>query len=163
MSNMVHNLTQTPLHISSFAVFLLLLRLIVLMLSTFYAWSVEHIQRVFEAKTSAECLRAVDDTFSQKIELTLNGNSLPRIHLQRAILAMVESSGFQLTVHWQNAVEVPQDELNRVSSVSPARDVILTAVLFRRTGCLEDTILSGISEKKCQERQSSRDSNGTSP
>ncbi|KAI0925561.1 hypothetical protein AcW1_007976 [Taiwanofungus camphoratus] len=113
MSNMVHNLTQTPLHISSFAVFLLLLRLIVLMLSTFYAWSVEHIQRVFEAKTSAECLRAVDDTFSQKIELTLNGNSLPRIHLQRAILAMVESSGFQLTVHWQNAVEVPQDELNR--------------------------------------------------
>ncbi|KZT01372.1 uncharacterized protein LAESUDRAFT_707458 [Laetiporus sulphureus 93-53] len=87
------------------------------MLPTCYAWSKEHIKRVFEAKSAADCLRALDDTFSQKIELTLNGKPLPRSHLQTAILAMVESSGFRLTVEWLNAVEVPHDDSYRSGSL----------------------------------------------
>ncbi|KAH9915130.1 uncharacterized protein B0H18DRAFT_1042694 [Fomitopsis serialis] len=82
-------------------------------LPTFYAWSREHIQRVFEAKTSADCLRALDDTFAQNIELTLNGSPIPRTYLQSAIMGMVESSGFRLSVEWLNAVEAPRDESYR--------------------------------------------------
>ncbi|CCL99313.1 uncharacterized protein FIBRA_01329 [Fibroporia radiculosa] len=83
------------------------------MLSTFYTWSREHIQRVFEAKSSEDCRQALDDTFSQRIDLTLNGTTLPRTHLQKAIMAMVEDSGFRLAVEWHNAVEVPRDDCNR--------------------------------------------------
>ncbi|KAL6301338.1 hypothetical protein BKA93DRAFT_738820 [Sparassis latifolia] len=83
------------------------------MLSTIYAWSLDHIKRVFEAKTTLECLRALDETFSQHIEFTMNGMQLPRIGLQRTVLAMVEASGYRLAVDWQNAVEVPKDPSNR--------------------------------------------------
>ncbi|PCH42043.1 hypothetical protein WOLCODRAFT_72813 [Wolfiporia cocos MD-104 SS10] len=84
--------------------------------STFYTWSREHIQRVFEAKNEADCLRALNDTFSQKIELSLNGTSLPRTHLQTAIMAMVAGSGFRLSVEWQHANEVPRDPSNSPAS-----------------------------------------------
>ncbi|OBZ72161.1 hypothetical protein A0H81_07631 [Grifola frondosa] len=83
------------------------------MLSTFYAWSIEHIKRVFEAKTERDCLEALDDTFSQKLEFTFNGSPLPRMGLQKIVLAMLEGSGFCLNVDWQNAVEVPNDGYNR--------------------------------------------------
>ncbi|KAH9950009.1 hypothetical protein B0H21DRAFT_777039 [Amylocystis lapponica] len=73
----------------------------------------EHIKRVFEAKTESECRRALDDTFSQRMEFTMNGTSLPRAGLLRTVLSMVENSGFRLTVEWQNAVEVPLDSSNR--------------------------------------------------
>lgn len=86
-----------------------------LILPTFYAWSQEHIQRVFEAKTSADCLQALNDTFAQNIELTLNGTPIPRTYLESAIMGMVEASGFRLSVEWLNAVEVSRDGSLRVS------------------------------------------------
>ncbi|OCH93063.1 hypothetical protein OBBRIDRAFT_790656 [Obba rivulosa] len=83
------------------------------MLSSFYAWSIEHIKGVFEAKSEIDCLRALDETFSQRVEFTFNGTSLSRYSLEQVILAMVRGSGFRLTVDWQNAVEVPRDSSNR--------------------------------------------------
>jgi len=80
---------------------------------TIYDWSVEHIREVFEAKSEDECLRAIDDTFSQAIEATINGKALPRPELQKFILSMLKISGFRLGVQWQNAVEVPRDPSNR--------------------------------------------------
>ncbi|KAI0733604.1 hypothetical protein C8Q72DRAFT_771994 [Fomitopsis betulina] len=80
-----------------------------MILPTFYSWSKEHIERVFEAKTSADCLQAINDTFSQNIELTLNGSPIPRTYLESAIMGMVEASGFRLSVEWLNAVEVSRD------------------------------------------------------
>lgn len=85
------------------------------MLSTIYEWSIEHIRNVFEAKSEDECLRAIDDTFSQAIEFITNGKQLGRADLQRFIVSMVSSSGFRLKVQWQNALEVPRDGTNRVS------------------------------------------------
>lgn len=85
------------------------------MLPTLYEWSVAHIQNVFEAKSEDECLRAIDETFSRCIEFIANGKQLNRAELERFVLSMVESSGFRLKVQWQNALEVPRDESNRVS------------------------------------------------
>ena len=86
------------------------------MLSTFYSWSIEHIKSVFEAKCESDCLQALDETFSQHLEFTFNGSPLTRGGLQKIVLAMLQSSGFCLNVDWQNAVEVPRDGSNRVSS-----------------------------------------------
>ncbi|KAH9902750.1 hypothetical protein C8Q73DRAFT_635136 [Cubamyces lactineus] len=83
------------------------------MLPTFYAWSTEHIRRVFEAKSEHDCLKALDDTFSQRLEFTFNGSPLPRAGLQKIVLAMLQTSGFCLNVDWLNAVEVPRDGSNR--------------------------------------------------
>ncbi|RPD59605.1 hypothetical protein L227DRAFT_611830 [Lentinus tigrinus ALCF2SS1-6] len=83
------------------------------MLSTFYSWSIEHIKNVFEAKSERDCLKALDDTFSQRLEFTFNGSPLPRVGLQKIVLAMLQNSGFCLNVDWLNAVEVPRDGSNR--------------------------------------------------
>ena len=118
------------------------------MLPTFYSWSIEHIKRVFEAKSERDCLQALDDTFSQRLEFTFNGSPLPRIGLQKIVLAMLQTSGFCLNVDWLNAVEVPRDGSNRVSSYPcdpqtlPGSHLCFSA-LSRRTGCLEATTLSG--------------------
>lgn len=85
------------------------------MLPTIYEWSVEHIRNVFEAKTEEECAKAIDDTFSQHIDFSTNGKQLNRSDLHRFVLSMVVSSGFRLKVQWQNALEVPRDDTNRVS------------------------------------------------
>ena len=87
------------------------------MLSTIYEWSVEHIKNVFEAKSEDECIKALDETFSQHIDFSTNGKQLNRADLQRFVLSMVQLSGFRLKVQWQNALEVPRDETNRVSCV----------------------------------------------
>ena len=86
------------------------------MLPTFYSWSTEHIKRVFEAKSERDCLQALDDTFSQRLEFTFNGAPLPRVGLQKIVLGMLAQSGFGLDVDWRNAVEVPRDSANRVRS-----------------------------------------------
>ncbi|KAI0360185.1 hypothetical protein OH77DRAFT_1394527 [Trametes cingulata] len=83
------------------------------MLPGFYAWSIEHIKRVFEAKTERDCLQALEDTFSQRLEFTFNGSPLPRVGLQKIVLGMLQTSGFCLNVDWLNAVEVPRDGSNR--------------------------------------------------
>ncbi|KAF7791746.1 hypothetical protein EIP86_002770 [Pleurotus ostreatoroseus] len=83
------------------------------MLSTIYEWSVEHIKNVFEAKSEDECIKALDETFSQHIDFSTNGKQLNRADLQRFVLSMVQLSGFRLKVQWQNALEVPRDETNR--------------------------------------------------
>jgi hypothetical protein len=88
------------------------------MLPTLYQWSIEHIQKVFEAKDEDECRRAIDTTFSHHIEFMSNGKQLGRTDLQKFILSMVMASGFRLKVQWQNALEVPRDTSNRVRSVS---------------------------------------------
>ena len=85
------------------------------MLPTFYSWSIEHIKSVFEAKSENDCLRALDNTFSDRLEFTFNGSPLPRVGLQKLVLSMVQSSNFCLNVDWLNAVEVPRDSANRVS------------------------------------------------
>ena len=87
------------------------------MLPTIYEWSVQHIQNVFEAKSEDECIRALDETFSQDIEFTTNGKLLCRADLERFVLTMVTTSAFRLKVQWQNALEVPRDETNRVSAL----------------------------------------------
>ena len=87
------------------------------MLPTIYDWSVTHIQTVFEAKSEDECIRAIDETFSQNIEFTTNGKLLCRADLQRFVLTMVTTSAFRLKVQWQNALEVPRDDSNRVSAL----------------------------------------------
>ena len=86
------------------------------MLPTIYEWSVEHIKNVFEAKSEDECIKALDDTFSQRLEFTFNGAPLPRVGLQKIVLGMLAQSGFGLDVGWRNAVEVPRDSANRVRS-----------------------------------------------
>ncbi|KAI9061074.1 hypothetical protein PYCCODRAFT_1427917 [Trametes coccinea BRFM310] len=83
------------------------------MLPGFYAWSIEHIKKVFEAKSERECLQALEETFSQRLEFTFNGSPLPRVGLQKIVLAMLQTSGFCLNVDWLNAVEVPRDSSNR--------------------------------------------------
>jgi len=83
------------------------------MYSSIYAWSIDHIKTVFEAKTEDECIRAIDDTFSHAIDVTVNGKALSRMELQRFVLNMLGSSGYRLAVQWQNAVEVPRDDSNR--------------------------------------------------
>ncbi|RDX57076.1 hypothetical protein K466DRAFT_484322 [Polyporus arcularius HHB13444] len=83
------------------------------MLSTFYSWSIEHIKNVFEAKSERDCLQALEDTFSQRLEFTFNGSPLPRVGLQKIVLGMLQTSGFCLNVDWLNAVEVPRDGSNR--------------------------------------------------
>lgn len=88
------------------------------MLPTIYQWSVEHIRRVFEAKSEDECRRAIHDTFSHDIDFITNGKQLTNLDLQRFILSMVAGSGYRLQVQWQNALEVPRDESNRVSAGS---------------------------------------------
>lgn len=115
--------------------------------STFYAWSQEHIKRVFEAKSARDCLRALDDTFSQTIDLSLNGQSLPRTHLQTAIMAMVESSGFRLSVEWFSGSECARDMSNRVRShLAPKWEMRSDVVLAHRTGPLKGTMSSATSE-----------------
>lgn len=84
------------------------------MYSTIYAWSIDHIKNVFEAKSEEECMSALDDTFSHAIEVTVNGKTLSRMDLQRFVLSMLGSSGYRLNVQWQNGVEVPRDDSNRV-------------------------------------------------
>ena len=93
------------------------------MLPTFYSWSIEHIKSVFEAKSERDCLRALDETFSQRLEFTFNGAPLPRVGLQKIVLGMVQASGFGLNVDWLNAVEVPRDSANRVSALQWACDI----------------------------------------
>ena len=87
------------------------------MLSSIYEWSIEHIKNVFEAKSEDECLRALDETFSQNIDFTTNGKQLTHADLRRFVLTMVTTSGFRLKVQWHNAVEVPRDGTNRVRSI----------------------------------------------
>ncbi|KAK7690518.1 hypothetical protein QCA50_005616 [Cerrena zonata] len=82
-------------------------------LPSIYAWSIEHIKHVFEAKTERDCLESIEETFSHHIEISINGKELSRGELQKFVLSMVKSSGFRLNVSWQNAVEVPRDESNR--------------------------------------------------
>ncbi|OJT02254.1 hypothetical protein TRAPUB_7235 [Trametes pubescens] len=89
------------------------------MLPTFYAWSIEHIKNVFEAKCERDALQALEDTFSHRLEFTFNGSPLPRVGLQKIVLAMLQTSGFCLNVDWLNAVEVPRDGSNRVSAPPP--------------------------------------------
>ena len=97
------------------------------MLPTIYEWSVSHIQNVFEAKSEDECIRALDETFSQNIDFTTNGKQLGRADLQRFVLTMVNASGFRLKVQWQNALEVPRDDSNRVSRfVAPTRSYLIS-------------------------------------
>ncbi|KAI8980075.1 hypothetical protein BD414DRAFT_109261 [Trametes punicea] len=83
------------------------------MLTSFYTWSCEHIKKVFEAKSERDCLQALEETFSERLEFTFNGSPLPRVGLQKIVLAMLQTSGFRLNVDWLNAVEVPQDDSNR--------------------------------------------------
>ncbi|KAL4244071.1 hypothetical protein ABKN59_010964 [Abortiporus biennis] len=83
------------------------------MFSTIYDWSIEHIRDVFEAKSEDECLFAIDHTFSQSIEVIVNGNPLTRLELERFVLSMLKNSNFRLNVQWQHALEVPQDSTNR--------------------------------------------------
>lgn len=85
------------------------------MLPTIYEWSVEHIRRVFEAKSEDECRRAINDTFARDVDFISNGKQLSQLDLQRFVLSMVAGSGYRLHVQWQNALEVPRDESNRVS------------------------------------------------
>lgn len=85
------------------------------MLSTIYEWSVEHIRRVFEAKSEDEARRAMDATFARDVDFSTNGKQLAHADLERFVLAMLAASGFRLKVQWQNALEVPRDESNRVS------------------------------------------------
>ena len=92
------------------------------MYPSIYSWSVDHIKSVFEAKSEGECIHAIDETFSHAIEVTVNGKVLSRMELQRFVLNMVGSSGYRLSVHWQNAVEVPRDDSNRVCHILPASE-----------------------------------------
>lgn len=116
------------------------------MLPTLYDWSVEHIRRVFEAKSEDECLRALDDTFARDGDFASNGRTLGRRDLQRFVLAMVSASGFRLKVQWMNALEVPTDDSNRVRPCLPHPTLFplfppLTSKTHR-TACSADTTSS---------------------
>ncbi|KAI0077777.1 hypothetical protein K474DRAFT_1661188 [Panus rudis PR-1116 ss-1] len=78
-----------------------------------YSWSIDHIKAVFEAKSEDECLRAIEETFSHHIDVSVNGKELSRPELQKFVLTMVKTSGYRLSVAWQNALEVPRDPSNR--------------------------------------------------
>ena len=119
------------------------------MFPTIYEWSVEHIRDVFEAKSEDECIKALDDTFSQHIDFSTNGKQLSRTDLQRFVLSMVHMSGFRLKVQWQNALEVPRDESNRVSCA--VKSHLERADSFHcRTAYLGDTTSSVTSENRPQ-------------
>ncbi|TCD61124.1 hypothetical protein EIP91_009004 [Steccherinum ochraceum] len=86
------------------------------MYSTIYSWSIDHIKSVFEAKSEDECLRAIDETFSHAIEVTVNGKVLSRMELQRFVLNMVGSSGYRLNVQWQNRTPSKFRETNPIGT-----------------------------------------------
>ena len=132
-------------------------------LSSIYEWSIDHIKHVFEAKTEEDSLEAIDDTFSHHIEIIMNGKELSRGELQKFVLAMVKSSGFRLGVSWQNAVEVPRDDSNRVSSAIGLLKRRLNFIYSsNRMASSADTILFEMFERLVPERRPPRNLNDTS-
>lgn len=88
------------------------------MLSSLTEWSAEHIRGVFEAQTDDDSLRAIADTFSDKLTATVNGRSLTREGISQLVLAMRKQSRGCLAVKWKESVEVPRDPAtNRVRTL----------------------------------------------
>ena len=52
----------------------------------------------------------------------VHGKGDANADLVRFVLSMVAGSGFRLQVQWQNALEVPRDESNRVGTVVPCSE-----------------------------------------
>ncbi|KAF8643243.1 hypothetical protein AX16_009132 [Volvariella volvacea WC 439] len=71
-------------------------------------WSIQHIRDIFEAPSDESALRAISSTFSEDLHASVNGSSLSRDGINQLVLAMRKGSS-GLKVHWQQAVEVPQD------------------------------------------------------
>lgn len=79
-------------------------------------WSFRHIRNIFEAQSDEQALREIAATFSDAVDASLNGTPLTREGINRLVLTMRQASPRGLRVHWQQAVEVPQDSsTNRVS------------------------------------------------
>jgi hypothetical protein len=82
-------------------------------------WSQSHIQRVFEAQSDAQCLEAINDTFTPTVQATLNGKSVSPADVKNFVLALrragQENGGSGLRVHWKYALDAPDDpNTNRV-------------------------------------------------
>ncbi|KAL1739953.1 hypothetical protein HDZ31DRAFT_48477 [Schizophyllum fasciatum] len=72
-------------------------------------WSIEHIRAVFEARTDDDSLRAIESTFSERLEGTVNGAPLSRPQVAQMVLAMRSSAPYGLRVDWMQAQEMPKD------------------------------------------------------
>ncbi|TRM64314.1 hypothetical protein BD626DRAFT_568082 [Schizophyllum amplum] len=87
-------------------------------LKTLTDWSTAHIRAVFEAASDAAALRAIEDTFAERLEGSVNGAPLSRPHLAQMVLAMRQSAGPRgLRVEWVQAQEVPGDATLRDGSL----------------------------------------------
>ncbi|KAL0579294.1 hypothetical protein V5O48_002692 [Marasmius crinis-equi] len=90
-------------------------------LSSLTEWSITHIRNIFEARTDAEALEAISETFSPTLSATLNGSPIPREGIDKLVLTMRQGSigGNGLKVQWKHTVESPQDPTtNRVSTLA---------------------------------------------
>lgn len=78
-------------------------------LCTLTEWSTQHIRDIFEARNDDQALRAIASTFSDNVQVIVNGNPLSRECLIQSVLAMRRSSANGLRVHWQQVVDAPLD------------------------------------------------------
>ncbi|KAL0953259.1 hypothetical protein HGRIS_004509 [Hohenbuehelia grisea] len=78
-------------------------------LSSLSEWSAQHIRDVFEAPSDDAAIRAVENTFSEDLEATINGQPLKRDNIKQLVIAMRQDAPSGLKVHWHRAVEVPRE------------------------------------------------------
>ncbi|KAF9001586.1 hypothetical protein BDQ17DRAFT_1358473 [Cyathus striatus] len=82
-------------------------------------WSQRHIHDIFEASTDEQALAAIAATFTPDVNATINGTPITREHIKQLVLSLRKGSKRGLKVHWQTAVEHPEDPFtNREGSFS---------------------------------------------
>ncbi|KAF8173054.1 hypothetical protein BJ912DRAFT_859650 [Pholiota molesta] len=74
-------------------------------LSSLAEWSKKHICAVFESSNSEESLKAIQETFSNSINATLNGKQLGYDDIVHMVIAMRNEAPKGLKVEWLTAVE----------------------------------------------------------
>ncbi|KAL1674187.1 hypothetical protein EV122DRAFT_221149 [Schizophyllum commune] len=72
-------------------------------------WSISHIREVFEARSDDDALRAIESTFADHLEGTVNGAPLSRPQVAQMVLAMRRTAPAGLRVEWMQAQEAPRD------------------------------------------------------
>ena len=89
-----------------------------LRLGSLIEWSISHIREVFEARSDDDALRAIESTFAERLEGTVNGAPLSRPQVAQMVLAMRRTAPMGLRVEWRQAQEAPRDMSCRVRSPS---------------------------------------------
>ena len=85
-------------------------------LSSLTQWSQEHIQRIFESKSDADAISAIDQTFATSLKGSINGKDLTYDGVGQLVRAVRNCSPTRsLKVEWHTAIETSADSENLVS------------------------------------------------